>query len=248
MGQTQKKYHITDDGKIFLVMDDGSVSEIGNVSSLLDNNKNVEKKKQPKSSKWMWTAMFSWIILIVACITFLVIHDTSTDFIRHLNYINHDLEQKLTQVQSELSSKSAELDSIHQQIRTEKQNRIPITVTGVQFANESYYSELIDNYGSTLYSSRICFLKPKISFTGRKSGSYTLTEKLIHPDGSVLHGDSSPENATQSFSINTSPGRNGQTEISSWGWKDPGNYEAGRWTFQIWYDDILIHSTTFDIQ
>ncbi len=248
MGQEQNKNHVTNDGKIFSVMNDGSVSEIGNVSSLLDNNKNGEKKEQLKSRKWMWIAMFSWIVLIVSCITFLVIQESSTDFIRHLNYLNYDLEQKLNQVQSELSSKSAELDSIHQQIRTEKQNRIPITVTGVQFANESYYSELIDNYGSILYSSRICFLKPKISFTGRKSGSYTLTEKLIRPDGSVLHGDSSPENATQSFSINTSPGRNGQTEISSWGWKDPGNYEAGRWTLQIGYDDILIYSTTFDIQ
>lgn len=47
MGQEQNKYHVTDDGKIFSVMNDGSVSEIGNVSSLLGNNKNVEKKSNP---------------------------------------------------------------------------------------------------------------------------------------------------------------------------------------------------------
>ena len=179
---------------------------------------------------------------------FFVQHKAANDYILYLNNRNYDVEQQLTQANSELRSKSLELDSINDQIYLEKQNRMPITVTGVQFANESYYSELIDNYGSTLYSSRLCFLKPKISFTGRTSGSYTLTEKLIRPDGSVLHGDSSPENATQSFSINTSPGRNGQTEISSWGWKDPGNYEAGQWTFQIWYDEILIYSNTFVIQ
>lgn len=247
MGLTQKKYHITDDGKIFLVMNDGSVSEIGNVSSLLDNNKNVEKKKQPKSSKWMWTAMFSWIILIVACITFLVIHDTSTDFIRHLNYINLDLEQKLTQVQSELSSKSAELDSIHLQIRTEKQNRIPITVTEVQFANENQYSQIIDIYGSELYSSRICYLKPRITYIGRKTGTYNLVEKIYAPDGSLWHGTGSPENGTDSFTIHSNKGIMAHADIIGRGNKEPGCYYAGSWKFEVWYDNEKIYSQQFTI-
>lgn len=65
MGQPQTKYHITDDGKIFSVMLDGSVSEIGNVSSLNVNNKTDNVADHSISRKWMWIAIVSWIILTI---------------------------------------------------------------------------------------------------------------------------------------------------------------------------------------
>lgn len=247
MGQPQTKYHITDDGKIFSVMLDGSVSEIGNVSSLNVNNKTDNVADHSISRKWMWIAIVSWIILTIVCITFYVNHNAANDYIYELNNQLSILEQNVSQTQSALLSKSAELDSINQQIYQERQNRIPITITDVQFANVDYNDNIIDNYGNALYSSRMCFLKPRISFTGRKSGTYTLTEKIIQPDGTLLRGDSSPENATQSFQLKTSSGRSGKFEISSWGWSDPGNYETGRWTLQIWYDNVLVYSTYFDV-
>ena len=85
MGQEQNKYHVTNDGKILSVMNDGSVSKIGNVSSLLDNNKNVEKRWQRKSRNWMWIAIVSWVILIVVCVTFFVKYEVPNDYIIYLN-------------------------------------------------------------------------------------------------------------------------------------------------------------------
>lgn len=247
MGQVQKKYHVTDDGIIFSVMDDGSVSEIGNISSISAKQNVAGETKRNKSRKWIWIAVISWIVLIASCVTFFVKHEAASDYIFYLNNRNYEIEQALTLAQSELASKSAELDSLNQQIYNEKQKRMPISVRDVKFANETYDSQIIDNYGSTLYSNRLRFLKPKITYTGRKTGTYNLTEKIIRPDGSVLSGHTSPDNATQSFRIYSSSGINGQYEILSWGWDSPGNYEVGRWTFQIWYEDILIYSTTFDV-
>lgn len=248
MGDNPKKYHITDDGIVFSVMEDGSVSEIGNVSSLCDNHKIGEQIQSSKSRKWMWIAIVSWAVLIVACVTFFVQHEAANEYILYLNNQNYDIEQNLTQVQSELDSKLAELDSVNQQINLERLNRMPITITGIQLANEDEDSRKIDDYGSLLYSNRVCYLRPKIYYTGRKTGTYNLIEKIIRPDGTVLHGDSSPNGATQKFSISSVYGKNGQYELLSWGWTDPGNYEAGTWTFEIWYDGIKIYSTNFIIQ
>ncbi len=228
-------------------MDDGSVYEIGNISSLSTNNNTVNNTKQSKSCIGKWITLVSWIGLIIVCISFFVQHESANDYIIYCEERIFDLEQQVNLLQSELNSKSGELDSINQQVFQETQNRIPITVTNVQFANENN-SQVIDDYGSTLFSNRVCYLKAKVSYTGRKTGTYELIEKIICPDGTVLHSNSSPDNATQSFVINSSSGRDAMFEFCGMGWDEPGSYEVGRWKFEIWYEDILVYSTTFDIQ
>lgn len=116
MKEIQNKYHITDEGKIFSVIEDGSVTEIGNISSLLDKNKTHEKMKKPKSRKWMWIAIVSWVALIIVSIVFSGQYEKRNKIIR-------DLEQNLTETQSELDTKTAELDSINQQISLYQQIR-----------------------------------------------------------------------------------------------------------------------------
>lgn len=244
MGQEQKKYHITDDGKIFSVMEDGSVSEIGNVSTLTTNKEVVDKTTRPGSLKWMWIAIVSWIALIVC---FIVIADKS-DYIDYQSEINNSLYVELEQANIDLESKSNELDSIRYELNWQISSMLPITVTDIQFANVGQYNQIIDDYGSELYSDRICYLKPKITFTGKKTGSYDLTVKIIMPDGTFLHNDdSSPDGATYSSSIYSSAGHSTQSELLGWGWSEPGNYSSGNYGLQILYDDILIYATTFYI-
>ena len=71
MGQIPQKYHVSDDGKIFRIDDDGSLNQIGHVDNL-DNPKQQEapykevilKKKMP---------MWGWIVILILCIMCIVL-------------------------------------------------------------------------------------------------------------------------------------------------------------------------------
>lgn len=86
-------------------MDDGSVYEIGNISSLSTNNNTVNNTKQSKSCIGKWITLVSWIGLIIVCISFFVQHESANDYIIYCEERIFDLEQQVNLLQSELNSK-----------------------------------------------------------------------------------------------------------------------------------------------
>lgn len=94
MGQIQNKYHVTNDGKIFSVLNDGSVKEIGNVSQL---SKPVIIEKEVvevrKSGAWKWIAIFAIVLLIASIIFFFINKQDSDNYINYLQDRLYNLEQ-----------------------------------------------------------------------------------------------------------------------------------------------------------
>lgn len=66
MGQDQGKYHISKDGKVFRINEDGSFTELGNAEDLEKSKINIvtNNNKDPKSIKWK--LFVCGIILIIA--------------------------------------------------------------------------------------------------------------------------------------------------------------------------------------
>lgn len=62
MGQEPKKYHISDDGKIYEVKSDGSVNALGHISQLHDGN---SEPVDPKPTVIVKHSKLPWIIVII---------------------------------------------------------------------------------------------------------------------------------------------------------------------------------------
>lgn len=71
MGQEQGKYHISKDGKVYRINEDGTFTELGNAEDLTKPKNNIvtNNKKHPKQIKWKLIAC--GIILILAGVVFL---------------------------------------------------------------------------------------------------------------------------------------------------------------------------------
>lgn len=66
MGQTQNKYHITDDGKIYRINDDGSFSEVGDVEAK-SNGKKLGNNEPKTIKDWLRE---NWLFALSLLFTF----------------------------------------------------------------------------------------------------------------------------------------------------------------------------------
>lgn len=77
MGQEQKKFHITDNGDIYKINEDGSFTSIGNASQVdtkitAENNTRVHKPSNQKGwlmTNYNWLFLISLILLIISGMT-----------------------------------------------------------------------------------------------------------------------------------------------------------------------------------
>ncbi|MCM1449480.1 MAG: sel1 repeat family protein [Clostridiales bacterium] len=82
MGQEPKKYHISDNGDIFKVNEDGSFTELGNAEELDKSLRQPAVKN--KTSKFLWPTI-SLVILAAFCIT-IYMFSTAHDSDDYINY------------------------------------------------------------------------------------------------------------------------------------------------------------------
>lgn len=66
MGEQSNKYHITDDGKIYQVQDDGSIKEKGQIEELLERSSSKKRVKTIIRNRWDWISVtFGTIIILL---------------------------------------------------------------------------------------------------------------------------------------------------------------------------------------
>lgn len=124
-----------------------------------------------------------------------------------------------------------------------------LEISKIEFANVQKDGTIISNYGATLYSSDMRYLKPKMTYGGLTSSqTKTVYIKVIKPDGSLLSGTSSPSGYSQSFNINFSSGSGNTYFLSGWGADNSSVYNSGTWKYEVWIDNKKIYSTNVYIQ
>ncbi len=124
--------------------------------------------------------------------------------------------------------------------QSKPQNRL--TINSVSFANKTYNGSILDEYGQKLYSDKMRYLTPKISYSGLSSSqTKTVYVKIIKPDGSLLTGSSSPNGYTYSHTITFYSGYN-SCEVLGWGNNNGGVYSGGTYTIEFWIDGSKAYS------
>ena len=124
---------------------------------------------------------------------------------------------------------------------------IPFIITKLEVANTDENSNIIQDYGSTIYDFKTKYLTPRITVQslGGK-GDYTVYVKL-YKDGNLRSGSSSPDAYSYDDEITISGDSSQIITLPGWGSKTAGHWSAGSYRFEIWYGGYCIGSKSFKV-
>lgn len=127
-------------------------------------------------------------------------------------------------------------------------SEIPFIITKMEVANVDYNDNIIQDYGSAIYDFKSKYLKPRITIRPIKtSGKYTVYVKLYKNNVLQRNASSSPEDCTFSYSV-TIDGSGHQTiGLSGWGADKAGQWSAGTYRYEVWYNDYCLGSKKFKV-
>lgn len=169
--------------------------------------------------------------------------------ISKLNNKVSDLNEELENTKTSLNVTREERDKVQQKMndwKDEVGSSIPIIITDIQIANTYYSGDIETDYDKTIYSSNTMYLKPKISYTGIKTGeNIDLNIKLYTPSG-MSTGSKSPSGYSYSTSMYVYSGKNTKT-LSGWGGSSRGHWGSGSYRFEIWYGTVCLKAKSFII-
>ena len=121
----------------------------------------------------------------------------------------------------------------------------------IEFANFDVKKNIVINdYGSTLYSSDLKFLTPNIVYDGIYDlpKFVTIYCKLYNPNGNLMTAPDSPYGYTFEDYFLVKPGNGNNKELRKYGNSTiSGLFESGDYLFELYYQDSLIYQTPFTI-
>lgn len=127
-----------------------------------------------------------------------------------------------------------------------KSNREPFVITSIEIGNTDYDGNMINNYGSTIYSYQTRYLTPKLYVSVNTPGTYKIYHKLYKPDGALSTGTSSPSGYTSSREV-TLYSYTSYTYMYGWGNNTAGHWKAGQYRWEFWYSGSKIGEKSFTI-
>lgn len=120
-----------------------------------------------------------------------------------------------------------------------------ISITDIKFANVETDGKIIDNYGARLTEMKLRYLKPKIIYNCYDK-NLNEVEFFINIkrdwNGSKLSGTTSPDGYTTKWKTKVSYGNNNEAFLTGWGRNDGGTYCAGTYTYEVWYNNVMLFS------
>lgn len=122
----------------------------------------------------------------------------------------------------------------------------PILISEIEIGNFDYNNNALTDYGKTIFSSDTKYLKPRIKYMGFNSGQIVLNIKLYNSYGYMSSGTSSPNGFSYSTTLKVNPGSS-MVELPSWGSNTKGHWPAGKYRYEIWYEDVCLKSKSFTV-
>lgn len=121
----------------------------------------------------------------------------------------------------------------------------PFTINSVSIGNVDRDGDIITSYGSTIYSYKTKYIKPKLSVNVNKAGTYDIYVKFYSPSGLSTSSDS-PAGYSYTSSVTMTSGTTSYY-VSGWGGTDAGHWKAGNYLIEFYYNGNLIGSKSFTI-
>ncbi len=120
-----------------------------------------------------------------------------------------------------------------------------MNILRMDYCNVDNSGRMIDDYGSTFYPSKMKCLLPRITYNSilDETKGITLYVKIYNPSGALVKG----KDYTYSASMQVEPGKGKTHELPKWD-NNGMTYAVGTYRFELWYDDRLIHSSSFKVE
>lgn len=83
MGQEYPKYHVTDEGKVFVVNDDGSTTEYGRI---VPEKKKAKRPRKPIPSFVLWIVSIVFLVVVAYCVVFRYDIEFMIKYMDHYHY------------------------------------------------------------------------------------------------------------------------------------------------------------------
>lgn len=232
-----RDYKISNDGTIFEIKEDGSISKIARI----DDNGNICSisgtiNRQEQSSKRKY--WFFIILFFVTSAVLGVLYIQTFDSLSYYRWEYHGAYKKLSEANEELSETKSIISDIAE--------TYPLIITDIKIGNIYKGGDIQTDYGKRIYDYNTMYLRPKISYIGLVSGTKTLKVKWYTPSGYLSRGDSSPYGFSQSDDEYISKGNNTLT-LSGWGNDSKGSWSSGAYRIEIWYGNTCLKTQTFEI-
>lgn len=224
------------------------------IAKLREEKSELEKKKK----QYGYVIMLALLVLCCSIWIFFMngsLNDTQNE-LSHAKTEISELTSKLSAITNVLNSTKASLKSAKEErdeanrtladLKKKIGSTMPIVITNIEIANTYYDGKIETDYGNTIYSSSTRYLKPRITYTGIKTGdNITLSVKFYTPSG-LSTGSSSPYGYSYSCSMNVYSGENTEY-LSGWGGSSSGHWSSGSYRFEIWYNNICLKSKSFTV-
>lgn len=158
------------------------------------------------------------------------------------------LKGLIDSVKSDFLDECEKVSTLSSSFNSNAISDIPFIVTKLEVANTDENSNLIQDYGETIWDFNSKYLTPRITIKPFKSsGTYTIYVKL-YGGGTLKTGTSSPAGYSYSSKVTISGNSSQVFTLSGWGSSTAGHWSMGEYRFEIWYGDYCIGSKTFYVK
>ena len=244
-------YQISNDGTIFHIKEDGSISKLGKIEN--DRIVSINNSSPSDTSSGKGALVFFLVVFAMAALVLGILLAQSKNDYDYLAYNSSSeissLKNKISSLERDLSSAKNERDLAKRELSDFKDNvgrTIPLVISDIAMGITNYNGTIETNFGSTIYSSQTMYLTPKISYMGFASGNKTFYVKLYYPDGTMSTGKTSPSGYSYSDSAYISTGQH-SFQLMGWGNSTKGHWRAGNYRIEIWYNNTCLKSKIFTI-
>ena len=271
-----KGYQISNDGTIFSIKDDGSISRLAKIN---DQGRITDLEGRVMSSTPPVTISTSsdsngkgwyWFFIVVFALVAIVLGVLYSEADQNYYWANQErweyknkyetairerdeykaMSESTASLRKENSSLKKERDNAKSELSSLKSKvstTYPIIITDIEIANINANGDIQTNFGNTIYSYNTMYLHPRIEYTGLISGYKTIKVKWYNPDGTIRSGSSSPSGFSYSESMYVLSGDNNTSTLSGWGNSNKGHWQRGTYRIEIWYENTCLKSKTFTI-
>ena len=125
-----------------------------------------------------------------------------------------------------------------------------LVVTRIELANTHRDNTIVDLYGEELFSDKVMYLKPRVTYVGKTSGDVILRVKWFDTDNKLIRIST---NVTAGFSqegeYNIGIGeRNNTLFLNGFGYDNAGRWKPGNYRLEIWQGNIFLKEHSFTIK
>lgn len=261
------KYQISQEGVIYTINDDNTVTKYGRV--LADGSlEGPDGRRAPGSltngnrrpGRGLRAAVWILAAMLIACGVALwftlqnneqlrsavgELDGTSTLASARIDRQSDTIAQLTEQLQTANRSRQEATASL-EQLTTSLQPNMPMVITGVRFRNVTVNRQPLSDYGAELESNDLLYLEPELHYYGLTQGASSLGIRIIMPNGQVRATAGNPYTYVTSRPVDKRP--DGVMVLPGYGSSSPGSWMPGNYVFEVYYNGGRIYRSTFAVE